>query len=91
MVKAIQTAAQTAMSRNNALAILLIAILSVMLIPMPPLLLDGLLAVNISISFLIVMTVLHAGRPIEFSTFPSILLFTALLRLSLNEIGRAHV
>ena len=84
MVKAIQTAAQVAMSRNNALAILLIAILSVMLIPLPPLLLDGLLAINISISFLIVMTVLHAGRPVEFSTFPSILLFTALLRLSLN-------
>ena len=76
--------AKRAASRNNALAVLLIAILSVMLIPMPTVLLDGLLAINISISLLIVMTVLHAGRPIEFSTFPSILLFTALLRLSLN-------
>ena len=73
-----------ALTTNNALAILLIAILAVMLIPLPPAILDVLLTINISVSLMIVMTVLHAGRPIEFSTFPSILLFTALLRLSLN-------
>src|SRR5262245_61650073 len=73
-----------AVKRNNALAMLLIAILSVMLIPLPAAMLDGLLAINITLSLLIVITVLHAARPIEFSTFPSILLFTALLRLSLN-------
>jgi flagellar biosynthesis protein FlhA len=70
--------------RNQALALILVAVLGVMLIPLPPFLLDFLLSLNLTISLLIVMTVLSAGRPTEFSTFPSVLLFTALFRLALN-------
>ena len=66
------------------LAIALVAILGVLLIPMPPWALDMLLGTNIMLSLLIVMTVLNTGRPMDFSTFPSVLLFTALFRLSLN-------
>jgi flagellar biosynthesis protein FlhA len=71
-------------SRNHILAIALIGVLSVMLIPMPVWVLDFLLSTNIMLSLLIVMTVLSTGRPMDFSTFPSVLLFTALFRLSLN-------
>src|SRR5687767_15126784 len=70
--------------REGALAILLISVLAVMLVPLPKFALDFLLAVNLSASLLILLTVLNTSRPIEFSTFPSLLLFTALFRLSLN-------
>ena len=71
-------------SNNNSLALIVIAVLGVMLVPMPPFVLDVLLCLNITISLLIMMTVLNTSRPTDFSTFPSILLFTALFRLALN-------
>jgi len=70
--------------RNTLLAVFFVGILAVMLIPLPPLLLDAMLCLNITSSLMILMAVLNAGRPVEFSTFPSVLLFTALFRLSLN-------
>ena len=70
--------------RNSLLAIFFLAILAVMLIPMPAIMLDAMLCINITISLLILMAVLNSNRPVEFSTFPSVLLFTALFRLALN-------
>lgn len=70
--------------RNSLLAIFFLAILAVMLIPMPAIMLDAMLCLNITISLLILMAVLNSNRPVEFSTFPSVLLFTALFRLALN-------
>ncbi len=70
--------------RNSLLAVFFLGILAVMLIPMPSIVLDALLCLNITISLLIMMTVLNASRPVEFSTFPTVLLFTALFRLALN-------
>ena len=70
--------------RNSVLAVFFLGVLAVMLIPLPPYLLDALLCLNITASLMIVMAVINASRPIEFSTFPSVLLFTALFRLSLN-------
>ena len=55
-----------------------------MFIPMPPLMLDVMLCLNITIILLILMAVLNSNRPVEFSTFPTVLLFTALFRLALN-------
>ncbi len=69
---------------NSLLAIFFLAVLAVMLIPMPPLMLDAMLCLNITLSLLILMAVLNSNRPVEFSTFPSVLLFTALFRLALN-------
>ena len=70
--------------QNSVLAIFFLAILAVMLIPMPPLMLDAMLCINITISLMILMAVLNANRPVDFSTYPSVLLFTALFRLALN-------
>jgi flagellar biosynthesis protein FlhA len=70
--------------KNTMLALFFVAILAVMLIPVPSIVLDAMLCLNITVSLLILMAVLNAGRPVEFSTFPSVLLFTALFRLALN-------
>jgi flagellar biosynthesis protein FlhA len=70
--------------RNTALALFFVVILGMMLIPVPTLVLDAMLCISITVSLLILMAVLNAGRPVEFSTFPSVLLFTALFRLALN-------
>jgi len=70
--------------RNQALAVAFLGILAVMLVPMPTILLDAMLCINIATSLLVVMSVLNAARPTDFSTFPTVLLFTALFRLALN-------
>ena len=69
---------------DTALAIGVVAVLAVLVIPLPPVLLDVLLTVNISLALIVLMVVLSCGEPLDFSTFPSLLLFTTLLRLSLN-------
>ncbi|HCI48047.1 MAG TPA: flagellar biosynthesis protein FlhA [Rhodospirillaceae bacterium] len=67
-----------------ALALGLVAILVVLILPMPTWLLDASLALSITFSVLILMTVLFIERPLEFSSFPSILLIATMLRLALN-------
>ncbi len=61
-----------------------VAILGMMILPLPALLLDMLLATSLSLALVILFVALQARRPIEFSTFPSILLFVTLFRLALN-------
>jgi len=61
-----------------------VTILVVMLIPMPPIVLDFLLCVSISLSLLILVTAMFMLSPLEFSIFPTLLLVTTLLRLALN-------
>ncbi len=67
-----------------ALAIGVVAILSVLLLPMPRWLLDTCLALSITVAVMILMVVLFIRKPLEFSTYPTVLLITTLLRLSLN-------
>ncbi|MEO0393989.1 MAG: FHIPEP family type III secretion protein, partial [Pseudomonadota bacterium] len=67
-----------------ALALGLVAILVVLILPMPKWLLDASLALSITFSVLILMTVLFIEKPLEFSSFPSILLIATMLRLALN-------
>jgi len=61
-----------------------VSILLVMILPLPALLLDLLLSVSLTFSLMILLTSLYIKTPLEFSTFPSILLVTTLFRLSLN-------
>lgn len=65
-------------------AVGIIGILTVLLLPVPTWLLDALLTVSITISVVILMTVLFINRHLDLSSFPTILLLTALMRLSLN-------
>lgn len=66
------------------LAIGVLGILLVMMVPMPLWLMDVLLAANITIGILILLTSIYVLKPLEFSVFPSLLLLTTLFRLSLN-------
>jgi len=61
-----------------------LVIMGLLLIPLPPFMLDILLAANISISVLIILISLYLRTPLEFSSFPTILLLTTLFRLGLN-------
>src|SRR5246500_948851 len=67
-----------------ALAVGVMTILVVLILPLPPVLLDLFLAVSIILSVLILMTALFIHAPLEFSAFPTVLLITTLLRLALN-------
>jgi flagellar biosynthesis protein FlhA len=67
-----------------ALAIGVMTILVVLILPLPPLLLDLFLAISIIISVLILMTALFIHTPLEFSSFPTVLLIATMLRLALN-------
>jgi flagellar biosynthesis protein FlhA len=67
-----------------ALALSVIGILVVLILPLPPMLLDLLLAVSIILSVLILMTALFIEAPLEFSAFPTVLLIATMLRLALN-------
>jgi len=66
------------------LAIGMLTILVVLILPLPPLLLDFSLAISIIVSVLILMTALFIQAPLEFSSFPTVLLIATMLRLSLN-------
>ena len=66
------------------LAILIVGIMTVMVIPLPPILLDVLLAFSITISMVILLVVVYIKSPLQFAVFPSLLLITTLYRLSLN-------
>jgi flagellar biosynthesis protein FlhA len=75
-----------AMKKRGQLALIIgmVGIIAVLIIPLPTFMLDLLITVNVTASILIMMATLAAASPLELSTFPSILLFTALMRLSLN-------
>src|SRR5881409_3921366 len=67
-----------------ALALGVLTILMVLILPLPAVLLDFSLAVSIILSVLILMTALFIHTPLEFSSFPTVLLISTMLRLSLN-------
>jgi flagellar biosynthesis protein FlhA len=67
-----------------ALAVGVLAILGIMLVPLPSFLLDMLLAISLTSSILVLMTALLIKKPLEFTAFPAVLLLTTLMRLALN-------
>ena len=67
-----------------ALALCVIGILVVLIMPMPAMALDILLAVSITFAVLILMTALFIHTPLEFSAFPTVLLIATMMRLALN-------
>ena len=70
--------------RGYVVPISFILMLVVLLVPMPPVLMDILIALNISLSIIILMTTIYMDHPLDFSVFPSLLLATTLFRLVLN-------
>ncbi|SEQ17849.1 flagellar biosynthesis protein FlhA [Ectothiorhodospira magna] len=64
--------------------LLLMALLAMMVIPLPPLALDLLFTFNIALSLVVILVAVYTPRPLEFAVFPTILLVATLLRLALN-------
>ncbi|MET4132719.1 flagellar biosynthesis protein FlhA [Porphyrobacter sp. MBR-155] len=73
-----------AMPAAMVLPVGIFALLALMVLPIPALLLDIFFVLNIAISIAVLMVALNAKRPLDFSSFPSVLLFATLLRLALN-------
>ncbi|HZF16665.1 MAG TPA: flagellar biosynthesis protein FlhA [Steroidobacteraceae bacterium] len=72
-------------ARNGlGVPILLMVVLAMMVLPLPPFLLDVLFTFNISLSLVIILAVIYVKRPLEFGAFPTVLLAATLLRLALN-------
>src|SRR3546814_6041792 len=88
-----------------AAPILLLMVLAMMVVPLAPPVLDLMFTLNIAIAIVVLLGVVYVLRPMDFSSFPTVLLFVTLLRLALNvastrvvllhghegKIGRAHV
>ncbi len=74
-------------AKNLLVPILVILVLALMVLPLPPVLLDLLLSMDIALSVVLLLTAVYIKDPIEFSAFPSLLLLLTLLRLSLNVAG----
>jgi len=73
------------MSRNGLGApILVLIMLSMMILPIPPLGLDLLFTFNIALSLIVLLVTVYALRPLDFSAFPTVLLVATMLRLALN-------
>jgi len=64
--------------------ILILLILSMMVLPLPPFMLDLFFTFNIAISIIVMLVAINVLKPLDFSVFPTVLLITTLLRLSLN-------
>jgi flagellar biosynthesis protein FlhA len=64
--------------------IAVLAVVLLMVVPLPPLLLDLLLSVDIGLAVVLLLTSIYVRQPVEFSVFPSLLLLLTLIRLSLN-------
>ena len=70
--------------RNLAGPVLIVMILAMMVLPLPPVMLDMLFTFNIAMAIMVLLVSMNTTHPLEFAVFPTVLLITTLLRLSLN-------
>ncbi len=70
--------------KRLAAPILVVMILAMMVLPLPPVLLDLLFTFNIALAMIVLLISLYLNKPLDFAVFPTVLLLTTLLRLSLN-------
>ena len=71
-------------SSDVQFAVGVVSIILMMIVPLPPFILDILMSISISMSLLILLISIYVKEPLEFSTFPTLLLLTTLFRLALN-------
>jgi len=67
-----------------AVPVLLLVMMSMIVLPLPPVLLDLFFTFNISLSLVVILAVIYVKRPLDFAVFPTVLLGATLLRLALN-------
>jgi len=74
----------SALIKGAAAPMLVVAILAMMVLPMPSWMLDTFFTINISVALIVMMVAAYMLRPLDFASFPAVLLLTTLMRLSLN-------
>jgi len=70
--------------QGAAVPMVVLAVLAMIVVPLPPLALDALFTINIAISLVVLLAVVYVRRPLDFSIFPTVLLLVTLFRLALN-------
>ncbi|MDR2023933.1 MAG: flagellar biosynthesis protein FlhA [Hungatella sp.] len=76
---------------KNSVVVFVITIVLLLIIPLPPFLLDVMIIINISLSMIILLITMNIKEPLEFSIFPALLLVTTLLRLGLNVSSTRNI
>ena len=71
-------------SKDVQFALAVVGIIMMMVVPLPPFILDMLMSISITMSLMILLISIYVKEPLEFSTFPTLLLLTTLFRLALN-------
>ncbi|MEO7169205.1 MAG: FHIPEP family type III secretion protein, partial [Sphingomonas sp.] len=84
MAVALKRGGMAPLFRSAALPVAILLLVVLMVVPIPPALLDLFFIMNITISLAVLMVSLNAQKPLDFSAFPTVLLFATLFRLSLN-------
>jgi type III secretion protein V len=85
ILNSVQTMLQRIVKRNDlVLATLIVCIIFMMILPLPTWLIDGLIAVNMCLSAILLMVAMYLPSPLAFSSFPSVLLVTTLFRLAIG-------
>lgn len=85
MSSATQTSLLQNLKKGNAgIPVLVVLILAMVVLPLPPFLLDVLFTFNIALSLIVLLACVYSRSPLDFSVFPTVLLVTTLLRLALN-------
>ncbi|GAG06765.1 unnamed protein product, partial [marine sediment metagenome] len=84
MEEVLRSKSSPAIVSEMLIVIGVVIVLAVMIIPVPTIFLDFLLALNITLSITILLIAMYTLKPLDFSIFPSLLLVTTLFRLSLN-------
>ncbi|MEM6990429.1 MAG: flagellar biosynthesis protein FlhA [Myxococcota bacterium] len=72
-------------------AVLMVGIVALAVLPLPPFMLDILLSASLCLSLLVFLVALYVERPLEFSSFPSLLVLVTLFRLSLNVASTRNI
>ena len=75
---------QTLTRNGLGILLLILALLAMLVVPIPPILLDLFFTFNIALSLIIIFAVIYVKRPMDFNSFPTILLLATLMRLGLN-------
>lgn len=84
MLETLQDFIKKAGLKNLAGPVLIVMILAMMVLPLPPFMLDILFTFNIAMAIMVLLVSMNTTHPLEFAVFPTVLLITTLLRLSLN-------
>ncbi|HQS57067.1 MAG: flagellar biosynthesis protein FlhA [Gallionellales bacterium 35-53-114] len=84
MLLILQNFIKSAGLRNLAGPVLIVMVLAMMVLPLPPFLLDILFTFNIAMAIMVLLVSMNTTHPLDFAVFPTVLLITTLLRLSLN-------